>query len=310
MYPLLSIGLGALIALMITLNSQLASLMGIIPASLVLHLVGLGTITAVIALRDQVGSGKRVPLFLRLGGLVGVGLTLFNIICFQAIGASLTIALGILGQTLAGQIVDITGFLGMEKHPFHKGKLAGWILILLGVQLMAGGSSGQGLYVLLAFMAGTMVMLSSVLNAQLAQKIGIFRATRNNFIMGLAGLIVLLFFFWTGPEPFYLIPRIHPFILAGGGVFAVLVVSGMNLILPKIPTVYSTILIFSGQISTGLIVDYFLYGQFSVEKAVGALVILLGLAVKTLIDRHVAASLMEASSLIKTTLVPDKKIDI
>jgi len=286
LYPVLSIGLGVLISVMIALNSRLAAAMGNIPASIIIHIVGLTFISLIIPLRPRFSGSRNVPYILRLGGVVGIAVTLLNNLCFLQIGASLTIGLGILGQTLAGQAVDLTGFLGMEKHPFKKAKLIGWALILAGAFTMTGGQWGRLSIMILALIAGAFVMLSSVLNARLANGIGIFRATRNNFIMGLAGLTLLFLMNKPSLEPFTGIPEISPVYLAGGGLLAVLVVMVMNIVLPKIPTVYSTILIFSGQISAGMCIDFLLTGSVSRSQGLGAFIILTGLGMKTLVDRH------------------------
>jgi len=284
LYQILSMGIGILIALMIAFNSQLAGAMGNIPASLVIHIVGLSFISFLIPLGPRPMNPRRVPLFLRFGGILGIAVTLFNNLCFLELGASLTIGLGILGQTMAGQAVDLTGFLGMKKHPFKRGKLLGWVFILAGAFIMTGGEWGRISIMLLALIAGAFVMISSVMNARLAQGIGIFQATRNNFMMGLGGLILLFALNRPSIKPFTFIPQLSPIILLGGGFLAVLVVIGLNIVLPKIPAVYSTILIFSGQISAGLGVDFVLEGRVSYNRGMGALVILLGLGIKTFID--------------------------
>jgi len=286
LYPLLSVGLGVLISVMIALNSRLAAAMGNIPASIIIHIAGLSFITLILPLSPRFKAARRVPFLLRLGGVIGIAVTLLNNLCFLQIGASLTIGLGILGQTLAGQAVDLTGFLGMEKHPFKKAKLIGWAFILAGALIMTGGEWGRLSIMILALIAGACVMLSSVLNARLAQGIGIYRATVTNFFTGLSGLVLLFLMNKPNLEPFKGIPGISPVYLGGGGVLAVLVVMIMNVVLPKIPTVYSTILIFSGQISAGMCIYYFLTRSISLHQGSGALIILAGLGMKTLVDRQ------------------------
>lgn len=235
MYQILATGLGILIALMITVNSQFGAALGNLPSSLIVHLVGLGMVSLVLLVRRESRRGVRVPFYLHLGGFVGVSLVLFNNICFQALGASLTIALGILGQTLGGQIVDVTGFLGMEKHRFRRGKLAGWVLVFGGALVMTEGGFGNWFFMVLAFVTGGLVMLASVLNAQLGRRIGLFRATRVNYIMGLLTILILLLLFKTGTEPFRALPKVPLLLVFGGGFLGMFITTGMNFVIPRSP---------------------------------------------------------------------------
>ncbi|MEG0824050.1 MAG: DMT family transporter [Erysipelotrichaceae bacterium] len=48
------------------------------------------------------------------------------------------------------------------------------------------------------------------------------------------------------------------YIFLGGAIGAIVVYSS-NIIIPKIPVVYSTLLLFVGQVVTGIIIDFFCY---------------------------------------------------
>ena len=86
----------------------------------------------------------------------------------------------------------VIGFLGMKKHPFHRAKLSGWFLVLAGAAVMTGGNTGNGLYLLLALLSGVLVMVSTVINAQLAKRIGLLRGAIVNYSAGLVGVLVIL----------------------------------------------------------------------------------------------------------------------
>jgi len=58
-----------------------------------------------------------------------------------------------------------------------------------------------------------------------------------------------------------------------------------NIIIPKIPTIYSTLLIFIGQLFTGIVLDYLTGMEISKGKVVGGLLILAGMAYNSMIDR-------------------------
>ncbi|MBF9016330.1 MULTISPECIES: DMT family transporter [unclassified Oceanispirochaeta] len=299
MFHILSIVLGVLIAVMLTINSQFSLILGNFQSALIIHLVGLGILIPVLLLAGKRAKRERVPFYLLTAGVIGVALIFLNNICFNTIGASLSVSLIILGQTLAGQIIDVTGFLGMEKHPFHKGKLFGWILVIAGAAVMTGGSSGNAIYLFLALISGALVMLSTVINAQLAKRVGLLRGTSVNYAAGLVTAIVILLIMGSRPSEFAVIPSIHPLLIFGGGVLGVIIVSGLSTVVPRIPAVYSTILIFIGQVGAGLVLDYYILDSFAWLQAAGAVVIALGLLSKILVDvkeQKKAAALLEAAA--------------
>lgn len=141
------------------------------------------------------------------------------------------------------------------------------------------------LYIILAFIAGCLVLLSMIINSHLAKKIGIFQGTFVNYIVGLLfTILVLLFSNTTINLSFNSLSKI-PFWAYLGGLIGVLVVTISNIIIPKIPTIYSTLLIFSGQLFTGIIIDYFTSNLISKGKIIGGLLIIAGLTYNFNIDK-------------------------
>ncbi len=285
MYPMLSVFVGILITLMITLNSHLAEAAGNLLSVLVIHGTAFVIIQAVLSFVRPEKTGLSVPLTLRLGGILGVLIVMLNNICFLNQGASLTIALGILGQSLTAQIVDSTGFLGMEKHPFGKGRIPGWILIFFGAAVMTEGEGGNLPFIVLSLAAGGIVMVQSVINAQLSRRIGLMRGTRYHYLSASLATLVLILLLPGQRGDLSVLPSVAPLYLFGGGSLGVLIVLGMNLVIPRIPAVYSAILFFLGQAGAGLVIDAVVFGTFSKARAAGAGLMLLGLIAKTLADR-------------------------
>lgn len=129
---------GALVAVMILFNGVLANAFGNYSSSVIIHVVGLVTITLVLVLS---GSKKkaptgRSPLYLYSAGIIGVFTVVFTNIGFSALGVSATIALGLLSQTLVSVIIDHFGLFGMKMIRFEKKKIVGLAVILLGVITM------------------------------------------------------------------------------------------------------------------------------------------------------------------------------
>ena len=72
-------------------------------------------------------------------------------------------------------------------------------------------------------------------------------------------------------------------------VCSIFVVTSSNIIIPKIPAVYSSLLLSAGQILMSLVLDALLYSSFSAPLLVGALVMLAGMLVNFLADRKAAS---------------------
>lgn len=138
MYKLISIFTGCLITLMITFNSTLASSTGQYSSSVIIHLTGLIAIGLLLFFtKSKLTFSRKVPLSLYCAGFIGVFTVLFNNLSFGAIGASLTLSLGLLGQSLISVIIDHYGFWGMPKSTFEVKKLLGFGVISLGILCMA-----------------------------------------------------------------------------------------------------------------------------------------------------------------------------
>ncbi|MEA1975390.1 MAG: DMT family transporter [Bacillota bacterium] len=137
------------------------------------------------------------------------------------------------------------------------------------------------MYYILAFLAGVFTLISVITNSNLAKYIGTRQSTLINFIAGLSVSIILYIFFNNQPFEFINFPIWALF----GGLFGVFIVIISNLIIPKIPTIYSTLLIFIGQLFTGLLIDYFQANTLQLNKVIGAFLIITGLFYNLLVDK-------------------------
>lgn len=137
------------------------------------------------------------------------------------------------------------------------------------------------MYYILAFLAGVFTLISVITNSNLAKYIGTRQSTLINFIAGLSVSIILYIFFNNQPFEFIDFPIWALF----GGLFGVFIVIISNLIIPKIPTIYSTLLIFIGQLFTGLLIDCFQANTLQLNKVIGAFLIITGLFYNLLVDK-------------------------
>ena len=75
-----------------------------------------------------------------------------------------------------------------------------------------------------------------------------------------------------------------PFYIFLGGVIGVMVVYTSNVVIPKIPVVYSTLLMFSGQMLCAIIIDAIVMKDFSILKLIGAIIVVLGILYNSRVD--------------------------
>jgi bacterial/archaeal transporter family-2 protein len=141
------------------------------------------------------------------------------------------------------------------------------------------------IYIVIALVTGSMVVLSMVINSKLAGKVGVLPGTLVNYTVGLIGITLFLFLKQGGMGIELNALESAPLWAYFGGAVGVFVVSLSNVVIPKIPTIYSSILIFIGQISMGMAIDYFLLDIVSVGKLAGAALIFAGLLYNFGVDR-------------------------
>jgi transporter family-2 protein len=137
MYKASAVFIGVLIAIMVTFNGVLASYTGQYISILIIHIVGLiGILTILIFKREKLKLHKKLPFYLFSGGLIGVLVVFLNNICFGAIGASLTLSLGIFGQLILACFIDHYGLFGLDIYKFKKKKIIGFVIVFLGLVTM------------------------------------------------------------------------------------------------------------------------------------------------------------------------------
>jgi len=285
MYYLISLIIGILVAAMITVNGGLTALYGVYAATVVIHVVGLILIGAIILLRREKPFAKLQPWYLYIGGVLGVATTASTNFAFGQISVSAILALNLFGQSVAGALVDQFGLFGMRKHRFRLYQLPGILLVIGGVAWMMGG--GFVLWPVLAvFGSGVLLVISRSYNARLADNTSVYVSTFFNYVCGLVTAIPVFLLLGTR-EPVFL-----GFVLAPnwwtylGGAIGVATVWLSNVVVVKIPQLYVTLLMFVGQVFTGVLLDALLDGAFSVENIIGGSLVALGLALNLLFERR------------------------
>ncbi len=285
MYYLVSLFIGILVAVMITVNGGLTTLYGVYSATVMIHIVGLILISAIVFLRKEKPFAKMQPWYLYIGGVIGVATTAATNSAFGKISVSAILALGLFGQSVMGALVDQFGLFGMRKHPFRAHQIPGTLLVAGGIAWMMGGEFA--LWPIIAvFGSGVLLVVSRAYNARLASNTSEFISTFFNYVCGLITAIPVFLFFGVR-EPivsnFQLVPQWWIYL---GGAIGVITVWLSNVVAVKIPQLYITLLMFVGQIFMGVLLDALLDGAFSFANIAGGILVALGLALNLLMERR------------------------
>ena len=134
MYNILALAIGALISVMVSLNSGLESYVGSTYSVVIIHAVGLISILIVAAIKVVIKEA--IPFYLFLGGIFGVMLTLVNVITIGSLGVALTTALAVFGQLVFSSLVDHFGLFGLTKYEFNPKKFIGFLIVFIGIVIM------------------------------------------------------------------------------------------------------------------------------------------------------------------------------
>ena len=137
MYNILSLLIGAIIAIMVAVNGELSGSLGTYYSLIIIHLLGFLTILGIMLFKKiKMSFRNGFPLYLYSAGAISVFTVMFNNLSYAALGVSLPVALGLLGQLITSLAFDHYGILGMPKIPFKKKKIIGLLIIVIGISIM------------------------------------------------------------------------------------------------------------------------------------------------------------------------------
>ena len=140
------------------------------------------------------------------------------------------------------------------------------------------------LMILLAVLGGVLTTLSMVVSSTLGKKIGLIQSTIIHYIGGLIGGVFILIGLGSKIAPSIAEMSNMPFYIFLGGVIGVMVVYTSNIVIPKIPVVYSTLLMFSGQMLCAIMINAIVMKDFSILKLIGAIIVVLGILYNSRVD--------------------------
>lgn len=142
LFYFLALAAGAGMSFQVIVNAQLRAHLGEpMHASFVSFAVG--TIAALIYCLiagyswPSMQQVKEAPWWAWIGGLLGLFFIWCSIVLAPRIGVALMLGLVVAGQVAASTVIDHFGLLGATVRPASFGRIAGVVLVVVGVSLVA-----------------------------------------------------------------------------------------------------------------------------------------------------------------------------
>ncbi|MBU5227614.1 DMT family transporter [Clostridium senegalense] len=142
---------------------------------------------------------------------------------------------------------------------------------------------------ILAIIGGVLTTLSMVINSSLGKRIGVLQSTLINYIVGLLCSMIVLLIVGSNVELSMVEFENIPIFVFCGGIIGVVIVYTSNIIIPKIPVVYSMLLLFIGQIVAGIIIDFLINKKIEINKILGAMVVTIGILYNSKVDNKICS---------------------
>lgn len=284
MYYFLSLLTGVLVAIMIVFNGDLAGQYGLHSSTIIIHIAGLIVISTVLLIKRIKIVLVKTKWYFYIGGAIGIYTVVSTNYAFAHITVSEILALGLLGQGIAGLAIDQIGWMGMPQHPFKARKVIGLLLILAGIAYMT--SNFAILAMLAAFTAGFAIISSRTLNAKLAELSSVPMSAFYNYVVGLTLSIPVFLILGRGEIDFSNITFSPNILIYLGGPVGLCTVLICNIVVTKVPAFYLSLLMFIGQVFTGILLDALISGTFSTQILIGGALVASGLCIDLILDKR------------------------
>lgn len=152
------------------------------------------------------------------------------------------------------------------------------------------------IYVILALLAGVTIVVNRIINAKLADKIGLLQGTFFNYLTGFitATIVLIISSEIISVSKLEDITKL-PWWAYMGGAVGVVVVGLSSYMNSKTSVFYLTLFMFIGQLFVGAMIDYIRGGAVSTGQIIGGLLVLVGLAYNLSIDKKAEKEAQESS---------------
>ncbi len=267
---------------MVAVNGELSAAVGVYTSSIIIHIVGLIIMTIIMVVKKVNPFCNFQPWYLYLGGVMGVLATAGNNYSFSYIGVSAILALGLLGQTITGLLIDQFGLFGMKVYKIKPIRFVPLAIMLFGALFMI--RTFNIVAMTLSFSVGSALVFQRVANSKLSEKTNTTISTAYTYIIGLLGSALALLVFGGGELSMGLTLPSNWVLYIGGAVGTLTVFLSM-ICVSKVPAYTLSALIFVGQVFSGIILDSFLIGEVAIITLVGGIIVTLGFALDMIISK-------------------------
>jgi transporter family-2 protein len=139
--------------------------------------------------------------------------------------------------------------------------------------------------IVVAIFAGTCIVIARNINSILAEKKGLLTSTFFNYVTGFSLSVLFLLISSESIKQSYASLGTVPLWAYLGGLVGVAVVAISSIVTSKTSAFYMSLIIFVGQLFTGIIIDYFALGILSIGKVIGGLLVVVGLIYNLYVDK-------------------------
>jgi transporter family-2 protein len=140
LYLLIALLSGMAMAVQGSLNSALGKIIGLVNATLIVHVIGTITVSAIVLLsssdRQELHKLTQVPWYTLLGGILSVIIIYLVARSIPQLGVAVATTAIIVGQVSTALAIDHLGLFGLQPICFTWWKLVGMILLAGGALLM------------------------------------------------------------------------------------------------------------------------------------------------------------------------------
>ncbi len=287
MYRASALMIGALFSITIAINGVLAKQYGTYIAAIISQVVGMCLSFIVMKIRgERFLPTKKLPLWVYTGGLFGVMTTILNNAAFGRISMTAIVALSLFGKAVTSLFVDGFGLFGMEKRRISASAIVGFIFSLGGIAIMLWGAEGGAANaIFLALASGVAIVISRTINAEYGKHTSPIGSGFYNYIMATVGAVIIALIM-VDKESLSAILRMSPapWWAYCGGVVSVSFVLLSNIVVPKLPSFQSTLLVFVGQVFTGIATDILLQEGYSTQTFWGGVLVASGVILNMIIE--------------------------
>ena len=128
---------GICLGLMVSMNGQLALYFNIFEISFIVHLIGLIILLGYIKIvRKKKISFKGAPTYVYFVGFLGVTLVATSSLCASNIGATLTMALSVIGQLIISAVIDHFGLFHVPVVHFSWKRIPAYMIMTAGLLIV------------------------------------------------------------------------------------------------------------------------------------------------------------------------------